>query len=141
MLSLILGFITGLAGPIASAVNNITDLKKIRAKADSDKELKQIDAEIRAVQERKAILIAEAGSRIAGTINACVRVAAALPAIAILWKLAYDKIGSSFYGCVGKVIPAKIELCKQFNTDALGTELAMLIAAVIGFFFLATWKK
>lgn len=137
----ILGLVTGLAGPISAAVTSISDLKKARVKADSDKDLKRIDQEIQAVQDRKAVLIAEAGSRIAGVLNASVRVAAAVPAIAILWKLAYDKVAGPFYGCSGVVQKPMITYCKQFSTDSLGTELALLIAAVIGFFFLTSWKR
>ena len=141
LLGLILPFLTGLAGPASNLINNITELKKMRAKAESDKELREIDQLIQEAHDRKAVLVAEAGNRIAGLLNASMRIVLAIPAAAILWKLAYDKIGGSYFGCRGVIPRGMTNFCKQFGTDSLGSELAFLITAVIGFFFLTTWKR
>jgi hypothetical protein len=141
MLSLILGFITGLAGPISLVVNKITDLKMARVTAQSDKERAEIDQQIEAVHDRKAVLIAEAGNRIAGVLNAGTRMALAMPVIVVLWKLlVWDKTVGPFYGCAGsagQITPG----CEVFRTDILDPNLWYVVMIVSCFYFLATWKR
>lgn len=145
MLSLILGFITGLAGPISDIVNRITELKKARIVADSDIKRAEINAELEAVHDRKAVLIAEAGNRIAGTLNAIGRTVIAIgPATVLLKILLWDKVVGSFSGCAAGLdkINGKIRFeCVTFTTDPLDPYLWGVVTAVVAFYFLATKRK
>lgn len=140
MLFSILGFITGLAGPLSNLANKIVDLKSQRLKAETDIERHKIDQQIEEVHDKRAVLIAEAGSRIGVAINASCRLILAIPAGVILYKLlVWDKVIGSFDGCAGKAGNAL--RCVTYNTDVLDTNQWAVIAAVIGFYFLTTWRK
>lgn len=138
MLALILGFITGLVGPMAQVVNNITALKQQRAKAESDKELAKIDAELQEVHDRKAVLIAEAGNRITGALNGVTRTALALGPVAILLKIAYDKVIGSFAGCSRGSTFADPEFCYKYNTDSIDPNMWWVILTCVAFYFLTS---
>jgi hypothetical protein len=130
----ILGFITGLAPMLTQMANNITDLQKMKVKANSDHEIAEINSQIEAVHDRRQVLIAEAGSRL----NAIMRAGFTLLTFPLLAKIfIWDKVVGPFVGCVGKDPIG----CNAFNTDALGTELWAVIGAIIGFYFLTTWNK
>lgn len=134
MLALILGFITGLAGPISNVVSKITDLKQAQVQASTDQEKMKIDAEIAEAHDRKAALIAEAGQRVAGIMNASVRMVLTIGPAALLVKLMlWDKVIGSFYGCTQTIMPTG---CHVFKTDPLDTNQWAVITAVIGFYFL-----
>lgn len=139
MLSLILGFVTGLAGPISAVVNKLADLKMKQAETASNTEKMKIDQQIAEAEGRKSVLIAEAGQRVAGTINASIRAAMALTTVAVLWKLiVWDKIFGSLYGCAGdaaKELGSVREYCQTFLTDPMDTNQWMFIAAVTAFYF------
>jgi hypothetical protein len=135
MLALILGFITGLAGPLAQVANNITDLNKMKVQAQNNTELAQINSQLEAVHDRRATLIAEAGSRVSSVINASARLLLALGPIVILNKiLVWDKAWGSLKGCVGDT--SHMPLCKIYNTDALDPNLWWVVMATVGFYFL-----
>lgn len=140
MLSLILGFITGLAGPIAEVINRITALKEAKVKAESDKELSKINAELEQVHDRKAVLVAEAGNRVAGIFNAITRGSVMwLFALPILIKFAYDKVMGSFAGCgTNGPFEGIADTCYMYSTDKLDPNMWWVIIAVIGFYFLTT---
>lgn len=131
----ILGLLTGLLPALTSLANNITDLQKMKVKATSDNEIANINRQIEELHDKRQVLIAEAGSRV----NAYMRGAITLIAMFPLAKIfVMDKTIGPFFGCVGKVVPAS---CDMFTTDALGTELWGVIGAIIGFYFLTTWKS
>lgn len=140
MLALILGFITGLVGPISESLNRITALKEARVKADSDKDLAKINSELEQVHDRKALLIAEAGNRIAGTVNVFTRTALALGPIAILLKIAYDKVFGSFAGCAVPNLEQDFiyNVCYKYRTDAIDPNMWWVIIACVGFYFLTS---
>jgi hypothetical protein len=60
----ILGFITGLAPMLTQVANNITDLQKMKVKAQSDAEIQDINRRIEEAHDRRQILVAEAASRV-----------------------------------------------------------------------------
>lgn len=134
MLSIILGFITGLAGPIASVVGKISDLQIAKVNAASNVEKAHIDAQIEEAHDRKAILIAEAGNRIACLINSVTRLVLTVGPASVLLKIfLWDKVVGSFYGCAGRA--GNAIKCATFNTDPLDTNLWYVILAVIAFYF------
>lgn len=134
-LATILGFITGLAGPISSITSKIADLKIAQEQAKTNQERIHVEQEIHEAESRKAVLVAEAGHRIAGTINAAVRVSLTIPVAAFLTKmLLWDKVVGSFYGCANKQI-ALSSVCTTFRTDPVDQNMWWVIGAVIAFYF------
>jgi hypothetical protein len=134
-LGTILGFITGLAGPISAATQSIADLKKARVVADSDQERARIDAQLHEAEGRKAVLVAEAGHRVAGAINASLRAFIAIGPAAYIFKYYFwDKVVGAFVGCAN--LRGEIrEGCETFATDGLSTEMAGVLVAVVAFYF------
>lgn len=138
MLSLILGFVTGLAGPIASVASKIISLKQKQVEAKTDLEKAKIQSELEQVHDRKAVLIAEAGDRIALLTNMTIRSIMALAAAAVIVKLlAYDKVLGAFVGCNGIGAGERIG-CETFSTDPLDTNQWAIIGTVAGFYFLTS---
>ena len=123
----ILGFLTGLAGPIAMIVGKIADVKLQLAKVQSDTERNMLLAEQGELEARKSALIAEAGSRL----NAIVRTSIALgPALYLTKIFVFDKvIGSIVRGIIGRDL-------QIFLTDPLDDNLWKVVVAVIAFYFL-----
>lgn len=123
----IIGLITGLAGPLTQVASQIIALQSAKQKAASDEEHQKIDADLQEAHDRRAALIAEAGSRL----NAIMRGLLAAPVVILLWKLlVFDKaLGQWTDG----------------HTDALGPDMWKVITAVIAFYFLydmaARWRK
>ena len=127
MLLSILGWITGLAGPIAQITNKILDLQKQRLDAETNVVKAKIDQEIELAHDRRDVLVAEAGSRI----NAYMRFFIALGPGLYLFKIfAYDKVLGSFLGC------GRSSECPTFITDPLDANLWAVATAVVGFYFL-----
>jgi hypothetical protein len=123
-----LGLLTGLAGPIRDITREITSLQQARLKAETDVEKAGITREIESAHDRKAVLVAEAGSRL----NAIVRAVAAVGPISYVLKIfLFDKVIGSFVGHTANI----------FRTDPLTTEQAAVLAAVIGFYFLYDMTK
>jgi len=142
-LSLIFGFLSGLAGPIAAVLNKITDLKIARAKADSETTKAEINLELEIAVARKAVLLAEAGDKLTRRINGFVRLVAASGPIAYLTKIfLWDKTIGAFYGCSGVSGDMNVD-CHIFNTDPLADiNLWWVVISVIGFYFIATtWRR
>jgi len=142
-LSLIFGFLSGLAGPIAAVLNKITDLKIARAKADSETAKAEINLELEIAVARKAVLLAEAGDKLTRRMNGFIRLVAASGPIAYLTKIfLWDKTIGAFYGCSGVTGDANPD-CHIFNTDALADiNLWWVVISVIGFYFIATtWRR
>ena len=137
MIGLIIGAITGLAGPISEAIRSVNDLKTKRLTVESDKERALIDAELREAEGRKAVLVAEAGNRIAGAINAAMRAALAIGPIAYVLKYyLWDKVVGSFAGCANLPKGKQPDHCSTFVTDGLNPEMAAVLTAVIAFYLL-----
>ena len=136
MLATILGFITGLAGPIAQTIGKITDLKLAQVQAASDSEKARINLEIQESQDRKAALIAEAGTRLGSTIHALLRLGFAIGPLAVLNKIfLWDKVVGSFVGCSGNMTEGMWDKCKIYVTDSLDIYLWGVITAIVAFYF------
>lgn len=117
MLFSVLGALTGLGGAIRDITSSITNLQIARVKAGTDAEKAALDAQIAEAHDRRAVLIAEAGSRI----NAIMRGLMAMPTVILLWKIeVYDKALGQWTGG---------------HTDALGSDLWTVITAIIAFYF------
>lgn len=137
MLSLIIGAITGLAGPIANVIAKISDLKIAQVQASTDQERIHVDAQMSEANARLAALQAEAGSRI----NAIMRFLIALGPMLFLTKVfVFDKVIGSFMGHA-----CHAGTCSVFITDPLDSNLWSVITAVLAFYFLydiaASWRK
>ena len=142
MLLSILGWVTGLAGPISQITNKILDLKKQRLDAESNIQKAKIDQEIEAANDRRMVLVAEAQHKFSAGFNAFFRGFLALPAGLLLWKvIVWDKVIGSFKGCA-RGGPAEPHICYTFNTDDLSAALWGVVAAIYGFYFIhSLWSK
>lgn len=126
----------GLIPQILGLGGSIVDLLKQKSKAESDKELKEIDKQIEAVREKRAVLIAEAGSAFGGTINSAMRATIALSASLLMFKLwAWDKVGGSIAGCSGKF--GSLPGCEYFLTDPLNEWELGALTTIICFYFVS----
>lgn len=131
----LLSTLTGLGGVFNNITNRIADVKIKQEQAKTDKERMEYDQQEHELEARKAILVAEAGNRIAGAVNAGFRALLAIPVLAILWKtFIWDKVLGSFYHCAGPGSNV-LEYCATFRTDPLSKEQAGVIVAVIAFYF------
>lgn len=137
VLPAILTAVTGLGTSASSISKSISDLHIAREKTKSDKELKEIDAQILALHDRKDVLVAEAGSRINGIIRATIALIP-VPYLAKYWI--WDKTIGSFRGCAGDA-GQFLEHCSTHRVDGLNTEMAAILTAIIAFYFLATMRK
>lgn len=130
------GKLLGLGPSILDLGKQYLDLKKSREEAKSNEEIAKINSEMAAVSDRRAVLVAEAGSRV----NAIFRVVAAIGPITLLTKIfIWDKVVGSFRGCAGEA-GRVLEHCVTHRTDVVSIELWAVITAVIAFYFLATRK-
>lgn len=130
----ILTFLTGLSGTVGKVSDNIKELEIKREQTKSDAKLKEIDAEISNMHDRKDVLVAEAGNRI----NAVLRAMLAIGPISYAFKYyAIDKVLGSMVGCAGEA--GRDVSCAFFRTDGLNVEMAAVMTACLAFFFL--WRK
>lgn len=130
----ILGFITGLAGPISAAVAKIADLNIAKVQAESDIQKAGVDAQIAEAHDRMSVLVAEAGSRI----NAIIRGLIAFGPMTYLNKVfLFDKVLGSF---LGHSVDGSM-----FTTDALDSNLWTVVTVCLSFYFVydiaASWRK
>lgn len=131
----VLTALTGLGSTASSISKDIRDLQIAKENTRSNVRLKEIDAEIAAVNARKDVLVAEAGSRL----NATMRWLIALgPATYIFKYFFIDKFVGSLVGCS---ISPTMWHCGIFRTDPVNTEMAVVVTAVLAFFFLTSSVK
>lgn len=129
MLSLILGFVTGLAGPIASIASKISDLQLAKVQATTNTEKMKIDQQIEEAHDRRMVLIAEAGNRL----NSYMRFFIALGPASLLFKVTFwDKVMGSLVGCTNPTIASQ---CYAFRTDPSDPQIWTVLIAVIAFYF------
>ena len=135
----ILGFITGLAPMLAQIANNITDLQKLKVRAQSDTELANINRQIEEAHDRRQVLVAEAASRVGILLNGGMRFLMAVPVTAFLWKwLMWDKVVGSFAHCaqgLDKVNGVLQERCASFVTDPIDQNTWLILLGICGFYF------
>ena len=130
---MILGFLTGLGPIIGNLGSQILSLEKAKLSAKTEVQKQEITKEIEAIHDKRAVLVAEAGSRL----NAYFRAFIALGPAAYLSKIfLWDKVVGSFAGCS----MVNSEYCRtMFQTDNLDPYLWAVVTAVIGFYFLSTF--
>ncbi len=137
----ILAAVTGLLPSLINIGGKIADYKTAQLNASTDKEKASIEAGIQALHDRRDVLVAEAGNRLAAGINASVRLLLALgPILYVLKYYAWDKVVGAFKGCTGDAARDLLH-CATYRTDGLNTEMAAVLIAVLGFYLLHTWKK
>lgn len=121
---------------LGQLANNITDLQKMKVKAASDTDLAQINKQLEEAHDRRAIIIAESGNRIASFFTAGMRALMAAPIAIFLWKwLVWDKVIGSLSRCAGKFGDANPDGCATFITDRLDDNTWWIVLGVCGFYF------
>jgi hypothetical protein len=113
----VIGFLIGLIDPISRIVGQIAVARTEMAKAATDQERIHAQERVDTLEARKAVLIAESGSRV----NGLIRAGFALPFVIYNIKL---------------VLWDKIVMAGQATTDPLSAELYQVELACIGFYFL-----
>jgi hypothetical protein len=135
----IFSFITGVAPMLAQITNKITDLQMLKAKAQADTEIRDIDRRIEEAHDRRQVIVAEAASRVGILLNGGMRFAMAVPVTAFLWKwLLWDKVVGSFAHCaqgLDKVNGVLQERCASFVTDPIDQNTWMILLGICGFYF------
>lgn len=131
----ILGLITGLGPSLIALGSRLADLVQAKQQAKTQEELAKINRQIEEVHDKRAVLVAESGSRI----NSIIRSIAAIGPILYLNKIfLWDKVVGSAVGCAGNAS----EFCRTtFNTDTLDPNLWWVALGVVGFYFLMSFKK
>src|SRR3990167_8744747 len=121
MFAAILGifpFLNGILNPIAKISQSIADVKIQALKADTDEKKIAAQERLGTLEARKAVMIAESGSRV----NAWIRAGFALPFVLYNAKLVvWDKVLASLTGG---------------STDGPSPDLFQVEIACIGFYFL-----
>lgn len=131
LITAIPGLLSGLFGTLNNITNAIKDEKIAQLNAKTDEERIASQERINTLEQRRAVLIAEASVSKA---NIWVRSFMALPTGFVLWKLmVWDKVVGSFAGCSGHTLPGT---CKMFLTDPLDDNQWKIIIIVVGFYFL-----
>jgi hypothetical protein len=126
----VLTFLTGLSGTVGKVSDNIKELEIAKESTKSNKEKAIIDAQIQEAHDRKDVLVAEAGSRINAVIRACIAIG---PGMYVFKYYAIDKVIGSIIGCRGDDMAT---YCSRFATDGLNAQMAVVLTAVIAFYFL-----
>ena len=113
------GMISGLFGSVNHITDAISNERIAKLKATTEEEHVRADENIKTLEARRDVMIAESAH---SNINAIIRAVIALPVAIVLWKiLAYDKaLGEWTHG----------------HTDALDPNLWNVVMVVIGFYFL-----
>lgn len=133
MLSFLLSvpsLISGLFGTLNGITNAISNEKIALLTATTQQEQIAGNERIATLQQRRDVLIAEAGS---SRLNIYVRAGLALGPLVILLKLfVWDKVIGSLVGCS----QAPAGTCGKFTTDPLDAHQWQVVMIVIGFYFL-----
>jgi len=133
----VLSFLTGLSGTVGKVSDNIKELEIAKEKTKSDKELKEIDAQILALHDQKDVIIANAGNRLYQVLGFILFLG---PAIYTFKYYAIDKAFGGLAGCSGEA-GGILPYCYPFRTDALSPEMAVVLTAALGMFALQTTFK
>ena len=130
---------------LSQIANNITDLQKMKVKAGSDKELAEINRQLEEAHDRRAIIVAESGNRVASFFTAGMRAHFAAPVAIFLWKWrVWDKVVGSLAKCAGSFgnqqgnVPDR---CATFITDRVDDNTWWIILGVCGFYFAYDFGK
>lgn len=125
-----LGLILGALNPIEKITTAIVKARADSLNATTEQEKIAADERVRTLQQRRDVLVAEAGVSKA---NLIVRAIFAVPIILVLWKLlVWDKVIGSLAGCSS----APRGTCGIFTTDPFDDNQWKIIMIVIGFYFL-----
>lgn len=138
MLSFILGLIPGALNTVNGITNAISNQKIAAIKANTEEERIRAEENVKVLQARRdALIVSMQRSKfpiyVQGGLGVC--------GLVIIAKLAiWDKVIGSFMGCAGKAAQF-LDGCSTFRTDPLGTDLSILVSAVIAFYLIATARS
>lgn len=132
-LSAIPSLLSGMFTTINTVSNNLSNERINLQNATTDRERNEIQERIDALQQTKAVLVADAAK---SKIDMYMRVVAGTGPIAIVTKIfLWDKVVGSLAGCVGHMTPAEEKACALFTTDPVTTEQWVLVGVVYSFLF------
>ena len=136
MLMSLLGLIPGVLGTVNGITNAISNQKIAVIKAKTDEERISAEERVKTLEARRDVLLnAQSRSKFPIIVQSLL----GLIAVAILGKVGvWDKVVGSFLGCSGK--RGSLPGCETFFTDPLGSDLSLLVGAVIAFYLVTTMR-
>lgn len=139
LLGAIPALISGLFTTVTTVSNNLSNERINLQNATTDRERIEIQERIDALQQTKAVLVADAAR---SKLDIYLRFVAAIGPISIPTKIfLWDKVVGSLAGCVGKLSPVEDKACAIFTTDPVTTEQWVLVGVVYGFLFVHSMVK
>jgi hypothetical protein len=119
---------------IGTIAQRLASAYEAKQKAVTDTQRIAAEERIKTLEARRAVLVAEGSF---SRINAVVRAGYAVAPLCYVWKYyIWDKVIGAFAGCANLPKGEVPEYCRQFATDGLSPEMAAVLTASIGFFFL-----
>lgn len=137
----ILSLVTGLGPTLSNVGKQISDYKIAKGNTESQREKNKIDQQIDEAHDRRDVIVAEAGNRVAVIMKGVARAALILPAVAILNKLVtWDLVIGSLVGCSKQYVALHPDRCISFATDpmrfTIEPTIGWIIAAACGFYLM-----
>ncbi len=136
MWSFLLGLIPGAFKTINGITNAIANERLALISAKTDQERIDSQERINALQVRRDALIAKKSP----LTDLIMFILALGPGVVLLKFFAWDKTVGSLSGCAGEAGRTLIG-CETFRTDPLDANQWWVIIAVVGFYFLASFRK
>lgn len=150
LLTSIPSLLTGIFTTVSTVSTNLANEKIAFMNATTDRERAEIGERISALQQTRAVLVAESAR---SKLPTYMQVFGALgPFMYVFTYFAWDKVMGKFAGCVGHTAPDQVGSlfwvevnCKLFETDPLDANAVYIMLMVFGFFFAHTavgmWKQ
>lgn len=136
-IGVIISLVTGLGPTISSIGKQIGDYKIQKGQTESAREKQKLDQQIAEAHDRRDVVVAEAGNRLAVFMKGVARGAIIAGPVSVLLKLTlWDKVIGSFHGCAGRYANTHLQDCVTFVTDAVDPITWTVIGAACGFYLM-----
>lgn len=138
----ILSLVTGLGPTITSIGKQIGDYKIQKGQTESAREKQKLDQQIAEAHDRRDVIVAEAGNRLAVFMKGIVRGLIIAGPLSYILKISlWDKVIGSFVGCSAKYAGFQpMGYCYTFVTDSLNINLdattGAILSAAIAFYLM-----
>lgn len=136
MWSMLLGLIPGLFSTVNGITNAIANERLALITAKTDQERIAAQENISVLQTRRDALIAKKSPMT----ELIMFILALGPGVILLKFFAWDKTMGSLYGCA-RTDALFDPYCASFRTDPLDANQWWVVIAVVGFYFLASFRK
>lgn len=138
----IISLVTGLGPTISSIGKQIGEYKIQKGQTESQREKNKLDQQIAEAHDRRDVVVAEAGNRLAVFMKGVARGLIIIGPLSYILKISlWDKVVGSFVGCSAKYAGFQpMGFCHTFVTDPLNINLdvttASILSATIAFYLM-----